>query len=518
MQITKKMTETSLLLSACKHQQNGQWTDAISLYKDVLKAQPHNLQALFGIAEIAQKLNQNDTALSLFSQIINFNPHYLKAYQCRGYLLRTLGNPEGAIADFSAAIALDGSAADIFNSRGIAHCQMQNFDEAIADFSQAINRNKNFADAFYNRALAYCKINDFARSIDDYTSTISLKPDHFQAFNNRGIANREAGQIEKASADLLKSSEINPDFHDGYWNASLCLLMSGDYEKGWPLYEHRWSSTGFTSRPRNFSAPLWLGKDTIKGKTILLHSEQGLGDSLQFCRYVPLVENLGCHIILEVEKPLMNIMRSLSNSIEIIEKDTALPHFDYHCPLMSLPLAFKTTLKTIPHETPYLRVNKDRVAWWRTKLGPKKRPRIGLVWRGNPNHPNDQKRSIQLHDIIHKLPNGLDWISLHKDIFDDEEKLINASKKIIHFGETIDDFADIGALCEALDAILCVDTSIAHLGGALGLPVHVLLPYVPDFRWLSGRADSPWYPSLRLYRQGPERSWAEPMQDVTLPI
>ena len=506
------MTLQSLLSLACSHQANGRWNHAISAYKDVLIRNPNQLQAILGIAEIAKHLGQIDTAFQLFSQIINLDPKYARAFGGRGQLLQMIGKPLNAITDLSTAIGLGWKSAELFNSRGIAFAHAGKLEQAIADFNAAIKIQSNFADAFFNRALAHRKNENYIAAIEDYTEALHLTPDHFQAYNNRGFAYRELGQIDKAIADFLKSSKVNPKFHDGYWNASLGLLMLGDYKRGWRLYEHRWQSAGFTSPRRDFLAPVWLGKERLAGKTILLHSEQGLGDSIQFCRYVPMVMSLGCKVILEVEKPLISLLKSLSARIQIIEKNAAKPSFDYHCPLMSLPLAFSTKLETIPSTGPYLEVDDTRVKWWKVKLGASKKTRIGLVWRGNPKHPNDRNRSIILRDIIAELSHDIDWISLQKNLSSDEKTLINASKKITHLGDLTTDFADSGALCSALDAILCVDTSIAHLGGALGLPIYMLIPHIPDFRWQNSGSSTPWYDSFKIFRQGADRNWVKPLK------
>jgi len=512
------MDTQSLLFRARQCQSDGRLDEAMFFFNKILRKDPKQTQAIIGAAEIAKCLGKHQTAYQLLCQVIKLAPHHAEAFEHRGNLLQILGRSKDAINDFSIAMNLNRQTASIFNSRGIAFAHLGNFDQAIADFSEAIDRQCNLADTFYNRALAHRKKGNYASAIDDYTTTINLKPDHFQAYNNRGFAHRELRQYSDAIIDFEKCVEINPSFHDAYWNASLCLLALGNFQKGWALYEYRWSSTSFTSPRRNFSAPLWLGKEHLAGKTILIHSEQGLGDTLQFCRYVPMIEALDCKVILEVEQPLIGIMRSLSRKIKLIHKNSELPKFDYHCPLMSLPLAFSTTLKTIPNHLPYLEVDSSRVAYWKGKLGVKNKPRIGLVWRGNPAHQKDSERSIPLRDILPWLSPDFDWISLQKDIFDDEKKMIEASKKIINYGDEISDFADSGALCKSLDAILCVDTSIAHLAGALCVPTHLLLPYISDFRWHTDGVASRWYKTLRLYRQGRDRTWDESLKNAQTAI
>ncbi len=506
------MEVESLLSSAHQHQINKRWSDALLSYDMILREHPDEPRAIFGIAQIAKRCGQQALALQLLSKIIRLYPEHARALECRGQLLKQLNNPLAAITDISKAIDLGLQSPELYNTRGVIFAQLGKFDQAIEDFTAAINRHNQFADAFYNRALAYRKTKNYLEAIADYTATIRLKPDHFQAYNNRGFAYRELGRFNDAIKDFIKSSKINGKFHEGYWNASLGLLAIGEYGKGWRLYEYRWSSASFTSPRRNFPAPIWLGKESLNGKTILLHTEQGLGDTLQFCRYVPLVERLGCKVILEAEKPLIGIMQSLSSKVQIIEKNTPLPDFDYHCPLMSLPLAFATTIETIPSRGPYLKVDESRVKFWKAKLKNTKKPRVGLVWRGNSAHTNDVNRSIDLHYIVKNLSSEINWVSLQKDPSPEETKTLKKTNKIDNLGDVFTDFAETGAICKSLDAILTVDTSIAHLGGALGCAVHVLLPCIADFRWGQEVSNVNWYNSITLYRQGTDRNWRNPLK------
>ena len=288
------------------------------------------------------------------------------------------------------------------------------------------------------------------------------------------MAFRELRRFDEAIADFGSSIALKPDFADGYWNKALTHLMVGDYEIGWQLYEHRWDSTNFPSKKRDLGKPLWLGAQSLNGKTILLHSEQGLGDSLQFCRYIKNFEGLPCRVMLEIEKPLMSIMQSLLPAAQIFEKDSDLPAFDFHCPLMSLPLAFNTTLETVPFPSSYLVVNQDRMRWWQEYLGETKKSRIGLIWKGNPDHPKDHERSIKLASIVNDLTPEFEWYSLQLQISDEEKFLIDQSTHLTHIGPLIGDFAETAALCAVLDAVVCVDTSIAHLCGAIGQNVYLL--------------------------------------------
>ena len=247
---------------------------------------------------------------------------------------------------------------------------------------------------------------------------------------------------------------------------------------------------------RNFARPLWLGSPDIAGKTILLHAEQGFGDTIQFCRYAPLVAARGARVILEVQEPLRELASTLGASVEVVSRGHALPDFDLHCPLLSLPLAFSTTLATIPSATPYLGADAQAAADWATRLGSSNRRRIGLAWSGRPAHTNDHNRSIPLQSFL-PLLDGIDatFVSLQRDVRSADTELLRARNNVLHFGNDLKNFADTAALIANLDLVVSVDTSVAHLAGALAKPVWVLLPYIPDWRWLLDRDDTPWYPT-----------------------
>jgi len=257
---------------------------------------------------------------------------------------------------------------------------------------------------------------------------------------------------------------------------------------------------------RNFARPLWLGAERIDGTTMLLHHEQGLGDAIRFCRYVPLVAARGARVIIEVEEPLRQLMSGLAGVSHCVSKGEALPDFDLHCPLLSLPLAFETRLDTIPSTTPYLRAPAHGQDW-EARLGPKDRPRIGLVWSGNPRHRDDRKRSIELNALSPLFDVAATFVSLQKDLRAGDEAVLMERSDIIKLGQSLGSFADTAALLSHLDLVISVDTSVAHLAGAFGRPVWVLLPLVPDWRWLLDRDDSPWYPTARLFRQTDTSDW-----------
>jgi hypothetical protein len=283
-------------------------------------------------------------------------------------------------------------------------------------------------------------------------------------------------------------------------------LLMGDFDRGWAKFQCR--------RKRNLAQPEWLGSCEIGGKAILLHAEESLGDTIQFCRYVPLVAERAARVILEVQAPLHSLMSTLPVAAQIVSRGDPLPEFDVHCSLHGLPLAFGTRVETIPAATPYLRATSQAMMNWNARLGPRDRPRIGLAWSGNPENNIDHKRSMTLSSLLSLLDINATFVSLQKDVRADDAAVLKARSDLHHFGDELKDFSDAAALISNLDLVISVDTSVVHLAGALAKPVWVMLPFIPDWRWLLDRDDSPWYPTARLFRQDNSRAWDSVIQSV----
>jgi hypothetical protein len=271
---------------------------------------------------------------------------------------------------------------------------------------------------------------------------------------------------------------------------------------------------------RSLNKPTWLGAEPLQGKTILIYGEQGLGDFIQFCRYVKLVAGLGANVILEVPEALTGLMEGLDGISQLVIKGEELPFFDYQCPLLSLPLAFKTKLDTIPNSSGYINLDNhlNKVMEWKARLGSKLNPRVGLVWSGNQHHKNDHNRSLLLADILPFLPGQFEYISLQKEIREVDKLTLDSNPHILSFTGYLNDFVDTAALIDNLDLVISVDTSVAHLSGALGKRALVLLPNVPDWRWLLDVDDSPWYPSMKLFRQPAIGDWSSVLDKVKLDL
>lgn len=467
------------------------------------------------LGELAQKKKQHKVAVTYFSRALELDKSNLNTLALRAISHKSYGNFKAAIDDLNSALFGTDDHAYYLKLRGTIFAQIGDYDSAIKDFNKIIEIGSACDDIFYNMGLALKKKNKFEDSIKHYTKALELNPSNHRALNNRGAALRECGKIEQALEDFDRLAVLKPGFADGLFNKSLAHLMLGDHVNAWKYYEARWKSSKLMSQYRDFEKPLWLGEESIEKKTILIHSEQGLGDSIQFSRYLLKLIKLDCNLILEVEKPLMRIMSTISSKIKIIQKGKELPQFDFHCPMMSLPLAFKTNRETVPRKIPYLRWSGRRSNYWRQRLSSSKKLKVGLVWRGNPKHQNDHKRSIDTQLIVQSLDKRVDWFSLQFSLSENDTNLLKMHNVITHFGEEIEEIADFyetAALCRALDAIVTVDTSVAHLAGAIGCRVFLLLSYVPDARWHMHGDYSDWYPTMTLIRQSDRQCWREVME------
>jgi len=487
----------------------GRRDEALAHYDAALAIRPDDAETLSNRGNVLKDLDRVADALASYQRAIEAEPEFADAHYNRAILLNKLKRFEEALSSYGTVLSLRPDDAVALNNRGNVLAKLARFVEAVASFDRALAIRPDYAEAFNNRGVALQKLGQFEEAVESYDKAIALRPDYAEAFDNRGIALKELRRFDDALASHRKAQELAPDFADAYWNEALLLLLAGDLMAGWAKYEWRWKRLTFTSPRRGFSQPQWDGFESLYDRKILLHSEQGLGDAIQFCRYVPQVAARGAHVILEVAEPLRRLMGALPGVAEIVANGETLPEFDMHCPLISLPPAFGTRLDTIPAATPYLRAPSDALLAWEMRLGAKKRPRIGIVWAGNPDHENDRNRSIALAALLPLTGIEATFVSLQKELRPGDEALLRERDDIFHLGFMLNDFSDAAALVSRLDLVVSVDTSLAHLAGALGKPVYILLPYTPDWRWLIGRDTSPWYPTARLFRQTTPGDWDE---------
>lgn len=397
---------------------------------------------------------------------------------------------------------------DALHNMAVILAQKKQFFEALMLFESAVKTNPNHAEVYNNRGILFYDLKRFDDAIQNYDKAIQLKPNYAEAYNNYGNTLKELKCFDEALLAYDKAIQLKPNYADAYWNKSLLKLLLGEYTKGWQLYEWRRIKDDTKNHYPNYSQPLWLGNDSIKGKTIMIYSEQGLGDSIQFCRYLSMLKAFNPKdIIFQVEKTLVSLMTSLNEKIQIIEKGKLLPKFDCYCPLLSLPFIFKTTLDNIPAKTQYLYADVAKNKYWEKKLGEKTKPRIGLVWSGSPKQKNDHNRSIPLVKLLPLINASFEFHSLHKEYHANDLELLKTYPEITQHQDNLKDFSDTAALVEQMDLIISVCTSVAHLTGALGKKLYILLRVIPDYRWMINRNDSPWYPSAKLFRQPKIDDW-----------
>lgn len=496
-----------------KLQLEEKFEEAERFYELVLGEDPNHFDSLHHLGILYFQTGNFSLSAEFINKAILLNPNNAASYSNLGLTLQKLGRYEESVASFDLAIQIHPYYHEAFFNRGISLYDLGRFEEAVESYDKAILLKPDYVDAFTNKGASLYAMRRLEDAVESYDQAISINPRFADAYANLGIALHDLKRFDEAIAGYDRALSINPIYEVALWNKANALLLNGDYELGWHFYEWRWKIKDLGIQHGNFSQPVWSGAESLEGKTILIHCEQGLGDSIQFCRYAKLVKNLGAKVVFEVPSPLATLFRDLDGVDQLIEKGSPSPSFDFHCLLMSLPLAFKTHIATIPTPTSYLTSDAALREAWKLKLGEKTKPRVGIVWSGSTEHKNDKNRSLSLRQLLKHLPLNYEYVSLQKEIRDtDMETLRESSVK--HFGDSLKDFTDTAALCCLMDLVISVDTSVAHLCGALGKKTLILLPYVPDWRWLLDRTDSPWYDSVQLYRQSIDRQWDSVLQQI----
>jgi tetratricopeptide (TPR) repeat protein len=478
------------------------------LYVEILERDPHHFDALRLLGMLNHQRGQGEAALACLRAALAVDRRRADALADQGLVLLALGRCEEALASYDAAHALAPHDPEALNGRGVALARLDRTAEALASFERVLALEGGHVDALGNRGNALLKLNRPSEAIASYQDGLGHCPNHARLLTNQAIALRRLDRPHEALLCLRGARASSPDFAEAAFVESLVKLTLGDFPAGWRGYESRWATAAFAPHRRAFTKPLWRGHQTIAGKTVLLHAEQGYGDAIQFARYAPRVAARGAKVILEVRDELVGLLSSLED-VEIVRHGDPLPPFDLHCPLMSLPLAFGTTLASIPAEIPYVTPPAADVAAWRDRVSGRGFL-IGLAWAGDPLHKNDANRSMRLATLrpLFYLPDAA-FVSLQQDISAEDEAVLRERPGLFRAGGPFRDFADTAAAIAALDAVVAVDTAVAHLAGTMGKPLFLLLPFGADFRWLRERADSPWYPSARLFRQHAFADWGE---------
>ena len=474
-----------------------------------LALQPDSAEAHTNMGILLAREGKPEEARVCYQRALVLNPDSIEALCNLGNLLCAGGKHEEAKACYERAIALRPDLAEAHNNLGVVFRELGFFGEAQACHERALAIKADYVDAHNNLGIVFRDQGKMDESIASHERALALKPDYSEAYNNLGNTRRSQGNLVEARKCHEQALALNPDNVEARWNLSLVELLTGDFAAGWRDYEIR---TRRKNAPRRFPEPLWRG-EPLNGARILLHAEQGLGDTLQFLRYVPMVQGAGGEVILDVQPSLLRLVAELPGIVTVVATGDPLPPFEWHCPLMSLPAAFQTSIDSIPAQIPYLHVpaeakkSADSLAW------PDEGLRVGLVWSGNPLFPEDRLRSIPLCGFAPMLAlHGVRFFSLQMGPV--ASQLDQVGEPITDLQAAIADMADTTALIEKLDLVITVDTAVAHLAGALGKPTWVLLPFAPDWRWLMEREDSPWYPTMRLFRQSGFGEWAPVLERV----
>jgi tetratricopeptide (TPR) repeat protein len=505
----------ALFADASKLHQDGRIREAEYVYKQILAVEPDHSDCLHALGVALYQLRDYAEAVRLITLALQRNPHDVIALNNLGSALAVQGRFTEALASFSAAVATRPDYAQAHVHRGDVLRELGQDAEAIESYGHALKLRPDLAAAHCGRGLALANVKRVDEALQSYDQTLKLRPDYAEAHCGRGIALAALDRIDEALDSFERAQSLRPDYAEAHVNEATYRLLSGDFERGWEKYEWRWQTARFKANRRSFSQALWRGSDDIAGKTILLYGEQGFGDTIQFARYVPLVAAFGARIVLEVPAPLQALAASLPGKPQIVCAGDPPPDFDLQCPLLSLPLAFRTRLDTIPCDIPYLSAPAEKATAWRERLGAQTKPRIGLVWAGNPRkdqpHINrlDHERSLALDQIAPLLDvDACSFYSLQKG--DDAQGQLREGPwcdRVVDFTDDLHDFSDTAALIENLDLVISVDTSVLHLAGALGKSVWLMNRYNTCWRWLRDGDDTPWYPGMRLFRQNAARDW-----------
>jgi tetratricopeptide (TPR) repeat protein len=518
----------------------GRDTEALASYRQALDADPRHAKALCNRGVILKTLGHVEEAIAQYTRAIEAASAYADPYFNRALALVQQERCDAALDDYDRAVAIDPERVEFHANRGDALRKLDRLDEALAALDRAVALAPDSVLAHSHRGLVLQALDRHKEALAEFETVLRIAPgrhgeylnrgnaliglDRFdealhsfdaaledgqlaaEVFYNRGSALHQIGRLEESVASFNQALAYRPTYPEASWNRGLSRLLGGDLPGGWPDYESRWQVLPQKMQVRGFRQPLWSGSEDLQGKVILLHAEQGLGDTIQFSRYATEVARRGACAVLEVQPPLVTLLQDLEGVARVIARGDPLPPFDLHCPLLSLPLAFQTALTDISGQ-PYLRADPSRIGKWQSYLAERARPRIGIAWSGNPEHRNDHNRSIAFSQFSRLLDRNGSYYCLQREIREGDIPALREHGAVDLLGDRLDDFSDTAALVASMDLVIAVDTSLAHLAGALGKEVWILLPFVPDWRWLTDRTTAPWYDSARLFRQPAHGDW-----------
>ena len=495
--------------------------EAVLALDRLTELKPTNELAFFLKGNLLQRLDKRLEAKKAYESAIQIKPNFIEALNNLGLCLVELDDPESGIIYLEKALKINPKFYESLGNLGVALEKLGRYEDSIKVQDEALEINPNFLQAYQNKGVAIEKLGDLEESLKCYDKAISIDPNYSPAYFNRGYVLDRLLRFEDALENYNKAIELNPEGVDTRWNRSLLLLCSGDYENGWREYESRLhlKKAVLNYDRSKIEAHEWRGpSQSLDQKTILVRSEQGLGDTIQFCRYIKILKDMGARVIIEAQPPLINLLSNVEGLDLIVGQGSQLPEYDYYCNLMSLPYLLGTTCQTIPNTVPYIKADSDKVAMWAKKLGPKNCKRVGLVWSGGfrPDQPElwpiNKRRNIELVKLKDFNIDGVEFHSLQKGELPESELVVLFLQnwdgpKIINHADSLSDFTDTAALIENLDLVISVDTSTAHLAGALGKTVWLMNRFDTCWRWFLDREDSPWYPTFKIFRQPAPNEW-----------
>jgi tetratricopeptide (TPR) repeat protein len=498
------------------------YEEAFHAHEKALSIKPNLENAWIGKGSVLCNQKQYGPALAAYDKALSINSDLADAWFGRGNVYLDLKRYDEALAAYEKALSINPDLADAWVSRGNVYSGLKRYDEALAAYDKALSINPDLSDAWVSRGNAYSDLKRYEEALAVFDEALRIDPEAAEAYLSRANTLHILGRNVEALNSLNKAVEIDPVYAEAHFNRSLVLLTLGKYAEAWEEYEWRNKVSG-PDVNKSFTEPLLLNLDGIQGATVFLYGEQGFGDYIHFCRYVKLISGKGTKVILEVPKPLFQLFKSLDGVSELIEAGESIPSFDYHCSLMSLPRLFGTTLENVPNQVPYLLPESDKVKAWATRLGAKSKMRIGLVWCTGvrPNQwSGNERRNIPLAKFALLRDLDIVFYSLQKG-----EQAVSEFKALLRSGwngptitdwtDDLNDFSDTAALIENLDLVISVDTSTAHLAGAMAKPVWLLNRFDIDWRWLP---NSPWYPTVKLYRQPEAGNWDQMIESVRVDL
>lgn len=499
---------------------DGMLEEAELIYKRILIKDPDYADAINLLGLIALQKKEYPEAINLINKAIllstNHNAHEFHANL--GTVLQIERLLDESIASFDLAISLNPKSAFYYVKRGLVQLEKKYFVAAIDSFDQAIKLSPQDSLNYYYRGLAQLESKYVESAIDSFDKAIKIRPDFIEAFNNRGLAEVEKKCFDDAIISFDQAIKLNSNYSEALWNKSLVLLKLQNFKEGWPLYESRFNESPCFPRLRQNFQNNFFGIDELAGKSVLIFSEQGIGDTIMFYRYVKKIVDLDARVTVAVQETLVDLLTQSKPLWNIISIEGELPSFDFSSSLLSLPFVLKEKSIDEDFDCPYIFSNPIKLSEWRSRLGPKHKPRIGLVWSGNSLFKENARRSVPLLQMISFLPSRFEYVSLQKQISDFDLKVLQRNDHILNYGEYLDNFSDTAALIECLDLVITVDTSVAHLAGAMGKRTWLLLSDNADWRWFLNTESSPWYPTIKLFRQQLAGDWSAVLKQVELEL